>query len=377
MLIAHQHKHFDNASGGKRSLSNSVDNIYEFIETGYINALEYQRPSVQGMIINSLKKVNKNVASIIGSDCHQWEYYPQKDNKTGFKGYVSKIKALPTFKGLVFSFTSMDTRFNRLKNTNVNYIDKIKIKDREYPLSNGINAIIGDNGSGKTMLMDILTGSKLKNEYKAIKKLNEIEVIELGTPSKEYIKQNQIIDDVRKGKLFSTSHENKYKDITTKQTFKTRVNNYAIKLIKAINKNIEIEELKNNLENIIFAPASELYEIVIPNIKNDLSIVENEFEEHAESLQIIYETLLDEYNDNKKFYNKNKGLNAIITQLKKLIIDYTKKSDKINREILIKNSIISRCEVFNSNMSSNETDKEKEFKEYKKINKNLLKRLLR
>lgn len=82
--------------------------------------------------------------------------------------------------------------------------------------------------------MDILTGSKLKNEYKAIKKLNEIEVIELGKPSKEYIKQNQIIDDVRAGKLFSTSHENKYKDITTKQTFKARINNYANKLIKAI-----------------------------------------------------------------------------------------------------------------------------------------------
>lgn len=267
----------------------------------------------------------------------------------------------------------MNTRFNRLKNTNVNYIEKIKIKDREYPLSNGINAIIGDNGSGKTMLMDILTGSKLKNEYKAIKKLNEIEVIELGTPSKEYIKQNQIIDDVRMGKLFSTSHENKYKDITTKQTFKTRLNNYAIKLIKAINKNIEIEELKNNLENIVFAPASELCEIVIPNIKNDLSIVENEFEERAESLQSIFETLFDEYNDNKKFYNKNKGLNTIITQLKKLIIDYTKKSDKINQEILIKNSIISRCEVFNSNMSSNETDKEKEFKEYKKNKQKFIK----
>lgn len=40
----------------------------------------------------------------------------------------------------------MNTRFNRLKNTNVNYINKIKIKDKEYPLSNGINAIIGDNG---------------------------------------------------------------------------------------------------------------------------------------------------------------------------------------------------------------------------------------
>lgn len=376
LLIAHQHKHFDNASGGKRSLSNSVENIYEFIKTGYINALEYQRPSVQGMIINSLKKVNKNVASIIGSDCHQWEYYPQKDDKTGYKGYISKIKALPTFDGLVFAFTSMDTRFNRLKNINSNYIDKIKIKEIEYPLSNGINAIIGDNGSGKTMLLDILTNSKLKSEYKAIKKLNNIEIIELGNPSKEYIKQNQIIDEVRSGKLFSASHENKYKDITTKQTFKTRINNYAIKLIKSINKNIEIEELKSGLENIVFEPASELYDIVIPNIKNDLTTPENEFEERVESLQSIYDTLFDEYADNKKFYTKNKGLNAIINQLKKLIDDYSKKSDKINQEILIKNSIISRSEIFNSNMSSNETDKEKEFKEYKKDKQKFIKSII-
>lgn len=373
LLIAHQHKHFDNASGGKRSLSNSVDNIYEFIKTGYINALEYQRPNVQGMIINSLKKINKNVASIIGSDCHQWEYYPQKDSKNGYKGYVSKIRALPTFDGLVFSFTSMDTRFNRLKNSNANYIEKIKIKDKEYYLSNGINAIIGDNGSGKTMLLDILTDSKLKNEYKAIKKQNEIEVYELGKPTKEYIKQNQIIDDVRSGKLFSTSKGNKYKDIATKQTFKTRINNYATKLIKSINKNIEVEELKNNLENIMFTPVSELYEIAIPNIKNDLLVVENEFEERVESLQSIYDELIDEYNDNKRFYNKNKGLNTIITELRKLLVEYTKKSIKINKEILIKNSIINRCETFNGNMSSNETDKEKEFKEYKRDKQKFIK----
>ena len=114
-------------AGSKLKFKDEDDNIYEFIKAGYINALEYQRPNVQGMIINSLKKINKNVASIIGSDCHQWEYYPQKDAKNGYKGYVSKIRALPTFDGLVFSFTSMDTRFNRLKNSNANYIEKIKI----------------------------------------------------------------------------------------------------------------------------------------------------------------------------------------------------------------------------------------------------------
>ena len=58
VLIAHQHKSLDNPEGGKRSLSNSVDDVYEFISTGYINALEYQKPSVQGMIINSLNSNN-------------------------------------------------------------------------------------------------------------------------------------------------------------------------------------------------------------------------------------------------------------------------------------------------------------------------------
>ena len=55
ILIAHQHKHFDNEEGGPKSLSNSVSDIYDFIRTGYINALEYQKPSVQGMLFNSLK----------------------------------------------------------------------------------------------------------------------------------------------------------------------------------------------------------------------------------------------------------------------------------------------------------------------------------
>lgn len=165
ILIAHQHKHFDTKSGGKRSVSNSVADIYDFIETGYINALEYQKPSVQGMIINSLRKVNRNIATIIGSDCHQWEFYPKKDDKAKEKEYISKIKSLPTFNGLMFAFTSITTRFNRIQNKNNNYVEKITINDNDIFLSKGINAIIGDNGSGKSMLLDILNDEKLRKEY--------------------------------------------------------------------------------------------------------------------------------------------------------------------------------------------------------------------
>ena len=156
ILIAHQHKHFDNEEGGPKSLSNSVSDIYEFIKTGYINALEYQKPSVQGMLINSLKKANENVATIIGSDCHQWEYYPCKDSNSPNRNYATKIKALPNFDGLIFAFTNMENRFNRVKNKNTNIIEAIKFDTNEIILSNGINAIIGDNGSGKTFLLEFL-----------------------------------------------------------------------------------------------------------------------------------------------------------------------------------------------------------------------------
>lgn len=376
LLIAHQHKHFDNRSGGKRSLSNSVDDIYSFIKTGYISALEYQRPSVQGMIINSLKKVNKNVASIIGSDCHQWEFYPKKDSIAYTKEYVSKVKALPTFDGLVFAFTSVDTRFNRMINSNSEYISNIMINNNKYRLCNGINAIIGDNGSGKTMMLDIMANVPLKREYKNIKNINNIEIIEIGEPTKEYVKQNQIIDDVRSGKLFNNDPSgSRYKDIKTKEIFKNRLKNYSKQIINAICKSIEIEEKRVKLQSLSFEPISMKYENVIPNIKIDIATDENEFEERLESLQTIYESLIDEFNNNKKFYSNFKEMNLIINQLKKILNEISKKSEKKNREIIIKGSIITRSETFNSNMSSNETDKEKEFKDYKSRKQEFIKNI--
>lgn len=206
ILIAHQHKHFDNEEGAPKSLSNSVNDIYSFIKTGYINALEYQKPSVQGMLINSLKKANENVATIIGSDCHQWEYYPCKDSKASNRNYVTKIKALPNFDGLIFAFTNMENRFNRVQNKNINVIKSIKFDSNEISLSNGINAIIGDNGSGKTFLLEFLNNEdKLKKHYKSLVEKNNVTKMVIGKPNIYYVEQNQIIDQVKKGELFNNS----------------------------------------------------------------------------------------------------------------------------------------------------------------------------
>ena len=362
VLIAHQHKHFSTPKGGKRSVSNSVSDMYEFIKTGYVNALEYQKPDVQGMIINSLKKTNKNIATIIGSDCHQWDCYPQKDNTSPEVEYVSHIKALPNFSGLKFAMTSVETRFNRVINSNKNYVKSIKCNNKTYELCNGLNAVIGDNGAGKSLLLDIIYSEKLKNNsYKELKKLNILDKELEGVPKIEYIRQNQIIDDVKEGVLFNTYSEEYYKPINSKATFSRRIKKFSDNLIKRIEHNINVKKQEGELSNTELLLKIDLKENHIPIIKNDLKLVDNEITDRLSILDAIYQSLLDEYDDNKKFYNKNaKEINDIIKQFKNLILNLKQREETISKGEELKNLITSHKNDFNNKMDKNRTDKEKE-----------------
>ncbi len=365
ILIAHQHKALDNPEGGKRSLSNSVEDVYEYISTGYINALEYQKPSVQGMIINSLKKAEKNIATVIGSDCHKWEYYPCKDENSGNKNYVSKIKALPTFDGLVFSFTSFKTRFNRVENKNMNYIKSIKCNDKEYQLCNGINAIIGDNGSGKTLLLEMISSSNVKSYYNRIIKSNSMEIEKKGVPSVEYIKQNEIIDNVKKGELFKKENNNYFDNILNKDIFKKNIKDYSIKLINYIQGTITIKNKIDSLEQLNFSPAIVSEKNYIPSINKEIDDVIDVYKERYNELNRIYIELEKEYNENLSFYNENyKELESIIKSMNIIQKDLENKHKKIAKCNDIINLIKSSLDTFDSNVETKRTDKEKENNDY-------------
>lgn len=365
ILIAHQHKALDNPEGGKRSLSNSVEDVYEYISTGYINALEYQKPSVQGMIINSLKKAEKNIATVIGSDCHKWEYYPCKDENSGNKNYVSKIKALPTFDGLVFSFTSFKTRFNRVENKNMNYIKSIKCNDKEYQLCNGINAIIGDNGSGKTLLLEMISSSNVKSYYNRIIKSNSMEIEKKGVPSVEYIKQNEIIDNVKKGELFKKENNNYFDNILNKDIFKKNIKDYSIKLINYIQGTITIKNKIDSLEQLNFSPAIISEKNYIPSINKETDDVIDVYKERYNELNRIYIELEKEYNENLRFYNENyKELESIIKSMNIIQKDLENKHKKIAKCNDIINLIKSSLDTFDSNVETKRTDKEKENNDY-------------
>ena len=327
VLIAHQHKHFDNEEGGPKSLSNSVSDIYDFIRTGYINALEYQKPSVQGMLINSLKKANENVATIIGSDCHQWEYYPCKDANSSNRDYVTKIKALPNFDGLVFAFTNMENRFNRVLNKNTNIIESIKFDSNEVILSNGINAIIGDNGSGKTFLLEFFNNEdKLKKHYKSLAEKNNVTKKVNGQPNIYYVEQNQIIDQVKKGELFNNSKY--YNPIATKTSFKESIQKYAKDIIEYINYNIETEKIRSKLDGEKISLIVEKENLFIPTVRIDIQTSLNKYKTRSEALENIAKSLKDEFQSNQEFYKEyEQKINIINEQLeyiKESILDKSK-----------------------------------------------------
>lgn len=204
ILIAHQKTGLDISISkhSHHSLSECVENPEEWIKTGYINALEYQKPKVQGILKNNLRELRRKFATITGSDCHVWSAYPYKDEtQKESNNYVTKIKCLPTFKGLVFALTSPDTRFDRKDEGNIsNYIDTIKIDNTEYKLSTGINAIIGENGAGKSFLL-----KRLNNDnpvcYKKLLENNDVKVSKTGEPQMIIINQGEIIEKVKKGNL--------------------------------------------------------------------------------------------------------------------------------------------------------------------------------
>lgn len=168
LLIVHQHCSLDNNKGKHNSLSESTADPYKIIKIGYVDALEYQKPNVEGILKNNLRNVETKAALVTGSDCHDWQYYPKhdRDSKENDR-YFSKCKILPSFKGLLLGLTSTKSRFNRSDNLNTNYIESFQINNNTIKLDPSINVIIGENGSGKSTLFNILSGNKkiLKGTY--------------------------------------------------------------------------------------------------------------------------------------------------------------------------------------------------------------------
>lgn len=365
LLIAHQKSDLDikNSSQNHHSLSESVENPREWIKTGFINALEYQKPRVQGMIKNNLREMKSKFATITGSDCHVWSAYPNKDDKIKEeKEYLTTIKCLPTFKGLVLSLTSPDTRFERNdEGNNSNYINEIKLGDKSYELSTGINAIIGENGAGKSYILGKLNGEE-DRKYKKINDINKVKISKVGSPSITKISQGEIIEKVKSGNLLDNDSEF-YDEISTINEFKTNITSFVSNLKKYVEERIKKRENQDKV-NSLKIQIKEFKEIknYYISLNTDVETIENNPKDRYTEINNIYTKLYNEYKSNSNFYTEEKeiAINKILTSLQDLRKIIAKERDEISQKNKTINVIIGVFNEINTKIKADRTSQENE-----------------
>ncbi len=375
VLIASQRKDIYNQSGNHNSLSDSASNVEQIIRVGYINALEFQKPKVEGILLSNLKELSLPTTLFSGSDCHDWSCYPYHDCKNQNKDfYHSKAKILPTFKGLLMAVTSPETRFNCSENNNTSIIDSIEIKGQRLPLVNGINAIIGENGSGKTTLLKLLNGKTSEAHVKRLVSDNVLKANNSVDPQKvRYIEQGQIIKKFNEKTLFSAGDETNFKELDC-LPFKEAYSKYSRVLKEGIEALIKKQEAINSLSKhtITFEDGmvARNYYIDITGNENFESTDNPHEKAHKEINSLLNKVsalLKDVY-----FEQYKDQLERAVNELKSISDDVDRKWNTANHEATVKNIIHGSVDDYLRKVKENSSAKDREIKEYGKKKRQLI-----
>jgi len=366
ILIASQHKDINDHSGKHRSLSDTTKNVEEVIKIGYIDALEFQKPKVEGILINNLKGLLSTISLLSGSDCHDWNHYPYHDeNNKNISFHHSKAKILPTFKGLLMAVTSPETRFNCRENTNNYFLSGFMIHEQRINFVNGINAIIGENGSGKTTLLELINGNTKDKHIKDLINENNLKVISTVDSTKlKYIKQGWIIEKFNEKTLFSSNEENNFKELNNEKFIKI-YSEYAEKLYNCIKLSIDKKQKVSSLSqySITYENTSinSNYYISV-SCPKDFSDVQNQHELHYEEIREINDkinNLLKQ--DYYKIYKKE--LTFVLNELTNIYLEIKNKYEKLNNESIIRNIIHNCIKDYTRTIKSNSSARDQENEE--------------
>lgn len=367
LLIVHQHCSLDNNKGKHNSLSESTADPYKIIKIGYVDALEYQKPNVEGILKNNLRNVETKAALVTGSDCHDWQYYPKhdRDSKENDR-YFSKCKILPSFKGLLLGLTSTKSRFNRSDNLNTNYIESFQINNNTIKLDPSINVIIGENGSGKSTLFNILSGNKknIKGYIHTLKTKNGIETNFSNINIKE-IHQAELIGKFNKDKLFDDEKLFAEIDCTS---FENLYKTFSKDLKQKIEHNILVNETKVKLESTNFLiknkyeEASTLYVSVTKNFSDEIINVHTE---RRKKLGAILSMLVDEFQNPYYPQNEKEALFKSISLIRDVYQSVKHKELEVDLENQVRNIILAKVDEYIDAITDLSTSQDREIHEYK------------
>lgn len=367
ILIASQSKDIHNHNGKHNALSDSVTNVEEIIKVGYINALEFQKPKVEGILINNLTNLSLPISLFSGSDCHDWNHYPYHDATNQNKEFHhSKAKILPTFKGLLMAVTSPETRFNCRDNLNKTFFDGIHFGDKVIPIVNGVNAIIGENGSGKTTLLKLINGKTNDSYVKKLITENNLKVVsDIESAKIKYIQQGDIIKKFNDQTLFKAEEGNNFIELDNSPFIKAYTD-YAKKLKEVISDTINRERVINGLsKNTITYDESmqdKCYYIDVTCQKG----FEDVNNPHTQPLKDINDLILkiEELSKQEYFQVYIKQLEFLRNELNTIKTSIDSKNEIVAFESNVKNIMHGCIKDYSRKIKQNSTSKDQEIQEY-------------
>ena len=381
ILIAHQKASLGSKSKRKHDI-NTIDpeKMEELIFIDYFEAFEFndKRNEIFNKVyIEHQKQRLSSMRFITGSDCHNWEKYPENDSNFEF----SYFKCLPTFRGVMLAVTDpsrvkigIDSFFSvkaPLKSIDL----KINGQLESINLSKGINVIIGDNSIGKSLLLHKMTdyrelskNSKLQKAYDNYLNENNIEVL-TKIPS-DFIRQFDSQGSIRE--MFM-SNKTRLKDFINKcypnepdySLEKEKVQRKIEEFVGYLDKKEKIEKEKKNLTDIKL----ELYD----DFSTSLQVIEITTDYKAKKQYYI-----DLISEIKILIEKNQKLskNSLLeTSEKKIIEEYTKflgklqikyqeKKDRIELETAKINIINNQIKIFMNELETTKSEMQKSRENY-------------
>ncbi|NLW48809.1 MAG: ATP-binding cassette domain-containing protein [Firmicutes bacterium] len=367
ILIASQSKDIHNHNGKHNALSDSVADVEEIIKVGYINALEFQKPKVEGILINNLTNLSLPISLFSGSDCHDWNYYPYHDATNQNKEFHhSKAKILPTFKGLLMAVTSAETRFNRRDNINNIFFDGIKFGDKVVPIVNGVNAIIGENGSGKTTLLKLINGKTNDSYVKKLISENNLKVnSDIEAAKIKYIQQGDIIKKFNDQTLFKAEEGNNFNELDS-SVFIKAYTDYAKNLKGVISDTINRERVTNGLSKLTITYDESLqdkcYYIDI-SCQKGFETINNP---HAQPLKDINDLIskVEELSKQEYFQDYTEQFNLLRNELNTIRASIDSKNKVVAFETNVKNIMHGCIKDYSRTIKQNSNSKDQEIQEY-------------
>lgn len=328
ILIAHQHNGIGANNHRPRSMTAGTDNALNFYKFGYIDALEFSTPKVEAILRSELHDLQLPSSMLTGSDCHDWSVYPKQNPKSSDpSAYSMRLRALPTFKGLLLALTSPNTRIGTQQyEMRANYLSSIEICGKKISLSPGLNAIIGENGVGKSSLLELIREHK-GNRKQYVKNVQKTFGVKVEHPLHEndciHVEQGRLQDNYREGKVFDKS----LYPIVDNTVFDDAVRQYSKKLKERVRANIKLNKRieRNSQASFAISPDKEEGQTYYVRVKVDDSFAEvpNPYMEPFNNLQTISRKLSNEsakkniYDQNE--INKIKLAEALIKEVKEAV----------------------------------------------------------